>query len=75
MHYQSELSPETEIVYPEVSVYRWRTKVNTIDLGKNGVISYLVSEGQVIQPPTTILEKLTVKEVHMLFIFLTAISR
>jgi len=30
MHYQSELLPETEVVYSEVSVYCWRMKVGTI---------------------------------------------
>jgi hypothetical protein len=43
------------MVYSKVSVYCWRTKVGTTDEGKKWHKKFcIVSEGQFIYPPTTI---------------------
>jgi hypothetical protein len=55
-HYQSELSPETEIVYSEISVWvtaDGRRSVQEIK-AKSGTIRFGVSVGQITLPPTTI---------------------
>jgi hypothetical protein len=70
---ECELSPETEVVYWEVSVQILpRVEGRYSRLRHKAAWSVcVVSEGQVIQPPVQLLVKLRVEEVHMFCVFLT----
>jgi hypothetical protein len=52
-----------------VSVYCWRTKVSELNSGKHGTISYVVSEGHIIQPsPTTAGQVESERSISVLYI-------
>jgi hypothetical protein len=70
MHYKSELSPETEIVYSEVSVYCWKTNVRKIDhvRKQHKFTFYLMAISFNYQLH---LVKLKEKEVYLFCVFLT----